>query len=269
MKTWQILLIVLLCFLFSALTAHADEAVELKSINTTDSYYFKNSTKLRVYAKSSYCIQQGSATDGEYGYFLLMSNLKGDCSILKVNLEDYQIIQEVVGLSVDHGNGMAYNSKTNQFVVAHCKPNGTRLSFIDRDTLTITGFVEMPMVVISITYNERYDQYVVVHNKDRQFSILDNQFQILHTYDLAEDMFSNQDIDCDDQYIYLLQWVNNKGSNENHIGVYDWDGNYINRISVRSLNEIESMFHIDNQIVLAFYAGRPIINEGQLFRVEK
>ena len=171
-------------------------------------------------------------------------------------------------MAVDHGNGMAYNPKTKQLIVSHCTDHPNRLSFIDKDTLTITGSVEMPMRVISVTYNESRDQYVVVHNHDRQFSILDSQFNILSTYDMVEDMFSNQDIDCDDQYIYLLQWQSNNGSKVNYIGVYDWDGNYVNRIKVRSLSEIESMFHIGDRVILAFYAGQVIVGEAQLYQAE-
>lgn len=260
--------ILLCCFLAMTLCAHADAPVNLSDISAGASYYFKNTTKLRAEVKNSYFIQQGSATDGEYGYFLALSNEKGDCTILKVDLSDYTIVSETPGVAVDHGNGMAYNPRTKQLIVSHCTDHPNRLSFIDKDTLTITGSVEMPMRVISVTYNESRDQYVVVHNHDRQFSILDSQFNILSTYDMVEDMFSNQDIDCDDQYIYLLQWQSSNGSNVNYIGVYDWDGNYVNRIKVRSLSEIESMFHIGDRVILAFYAGQVIVGEAQLYQAE-
>ena len=75
--------ILLCCFLAMTLCAHADAPVNLSDISAGASYYFKNTTKLRAEVKNSYFIQQGSATDGEYGYFLVLSNTKGDCTIIQ------------------------------------------------------------------------------------------------------------------------------------------------------------------------------------------
>ena len=120
--------ILLCCFLAMTLCAHADAPVNLSDISAGASYYFKNTTKLRAEVKNSYFIQQGSATDGEYGYFLALSNEKGDCTILKVDLSDYTIVSETPGVAVDHGNGMAYNPKTKQLIVSHCTDHPNRLS---------------------------------------------------------------------------------------------------------------------------------------------
>lgn len=258
-----------LCVLMLCLsTSLADSEVTLNDIKSVDEYYVKLTRKLRVEVKNNYYIQQGSATDGEYGYFLVESRADLKCAIYKIDMSNYKIVNQVYDVPVEHGNGMAFNPHTNQFVVVHCKPTSNRLSFIDRDTLSVIDTLDMPIEMASIAYNANRDQYVIGHYGNRHFSILDNEFNILHTYETAEGTINNQDADCDDKYIYLLEWDSAK-ENANSIVIYDWEGNFVNQITVKSLNEIESMFHIGDQVVLAFYSRQCDIQEARILRLEQ
>lgn len=257
-----------LCLLVSLLlcSAAADEAYGLNEIGAEGTYEAKVTRKIRFMGEGlldHYYIMQGAATDGEYGYFIVESRAETKCSIVKIDLATWEIVDRVYDLPTDHGNSMAYNAKLDQFVIVHCKPNGQRLSFLDRETLSVVSTLDMPITMCSISYNEARDQYVIGHYDNRHFSICDSAFNILATYDTYGDTFNNQGSDCDDKYIYLIEW-DKQQLNSNHIIVYDWDGNYVNQVTVKSMNEIESMFHTADKLVITFFAQQADVYEAEI-----
>ena len=259
-------LLMLLCLLACSMPALADEAPGLSAINATDTYEAKVTRKIRFMGEGlldHYYIMQGAATDGEYGYFIVESRAETLCSIVKIDLNTWKIVDRVYELPVDHGNSMAYNARLDQFIIVHCKPTRNRLSFVDRETLTVVSTLDMPIDMCSISYNELRDQYVIGHYDNRHFSICDSGFNILTTLDTQEGTFNNQGSDCDDQYIYLIEWDKSK-LNSNHIIVYDWYGNYVNQVTVKSMNEIESMFHTEDKLVITFFAQQADVYEAEI-----
>ena len=73
-------------------------------------------------------------------------------------------------------------------------------------------------------------------------------------------VLSKQNADTDENYIYFTQW---KGGNKgNVVMVYDWEGNYINQIRVKSYVEIESLFHAGDEWYVVFY---DFVNKGPDF----
>lgn len=212
---------------------------------------------------SHYVVQQGAATDGEYGYFLVLSNVDNACAIFKVSLTDWSIVETVYNVPVEHGNDLTYNPVTGQLIAVHCKPTKNRLSFIDPATLEVTGTLDMPIDMCSLSYNAARNQYVIGHYDNRHFSIADADFNIIATYDTAEGTLHNQGSDCDDRYIYLLEW-DKKKLHSNSIVVYDWEGNHVSTITVKSMSEVEAILHTDDTLVIAFYAQRTDVCTAQV-----
>ena len=56
---------------------------------------------------------------------------------------------------------------------------------------------------------------------------------------------------------------NSKDNSINRIQVYDWEGNYIDYIRVAAYQEIESMFHIGDDLYICFNASG-----GYLFKAK-
>ena len=210
-----------------------------------------------------YYVQQGACTDGEYAYCLLESRPDAACGMFKLSLDDWSIVEIVYNVPVEHGNGLAYNSKTNQFVVSHCKPSTNRISILDHDTYAVVDSFDLPMPVLSIAYDEVGDRYVVGHKDGVHFSVLDSEFNVTATYEMVPEFTNNQDCDCDDQYIYLLEWDTAKLYASN-VSVYDWEGNFVTSIVLKSMNEVESMFHYGDKIIFPFYTKAADIYEAEL-----
>lgn len=262
-------LLTALCLLLSVLTisaALADSAPMLCDVTAGTDYTAKLTKKLTFVGEGlqdHYRIQQGAGTDGTYGYFFLLSNPDAACAIFKVDLSDWSIVNTVYNVPVEHGNDLTYNPNTGELIAVHCMPTRNRLSFIDPDTLAVTRTLDLPIDMCSLSYNAARDQYVIGHYDNRHFSIADSEFNILATYDTAEGTFHNQGSDCDDQYIYLLEWDKSK-LNANSIVVYDWDGNYVATVVVKSMQEIEAIFHTEDKLVIALNAQRSDVCEATI-----
>ena len=160
-------------------------------------------------------------------------------------------------------HGFFRDVKTNQFVVSHCKPSTNRISILDHDTYAVVDSFDLPMPVLSIAYDEVGDRYVVGHKDGVHFSVLDSEFNVTATYEMVPEFTNNQDCDCDDQYIYLLEWDTAKLYASN-VSVYDWEGNFVTSIVLKSMNEVESMFHYGDKIIFPFYTKAADIYEAEL-----
>ena len=230
----------------------------LRDLNSTDSFTIRLERVLRITGEEGkdtyhYNVQQGACTDGAYGYFILESQAVFKGSIWKVDLTDYQVVDKAFGLEIDHGNDIAYNPKTKSLIVANNKPNYQTLTFVDPETLAVTGSVTLQRKMYSVCYEESRDQYVVGISGSYDFAVLDGEFSEVAYYSGQDTGLVKQGMDCDSQYIYFPQ--NSQDETVNVIMVYDWEGNYINQIKVKSFQEIESMFHVGEDVYIAFTGG--------------
>jgi len=263
-KTW-IALLAALCLLLSC-TALAEEKITLADLSAEHVYEAKLTRVVKFMGEGlmdHYYVQQGAATDGEYAYCLLESRPDAACGMFKLSLEDWSIVEIVYNVPVEHGNGLTYNSRTNQFVVSHCKPSTNRISILDHDTYAVLDVFDLPMPVLSIAYDEVGDRYVVGHKDGVHFSVLDSEFNIVATHTMVPEYTNNQDCDCDENFIYLLEWDTDKLYSSN-VSVYDWDGNFVTSIVLKSMNEVESMFHFDDRIIFPFYTKQADLYEATL-----
>lgn len=210
-----------------------------------------------------YAVMQGACSDGTYMYALLENKgifVDGEkrsyCMLFKIDLATWEIVAQSEGLPVDHGNGLTYNSNTNQLVVAHCQRLTKGVSFIDPETLTVIDTIEIDRAITSITYNDIRDQYVIMVKGTRDFAILDADFNEVAYYTGVETGLSNQNISCDDDYIYLLH----TGTNSNFSGVevflcFDWEGNYCGAYRLKNYSEVEALIHVNGTVYASFYTS--------------
>lgn len=243
--------------------AFAEEGLTARDINTADAFAF--SVK-RIKANRSpaeykdYYVQQGCCTDGTYAYCIVENQVISRCAIWKINLEDGEMVKSRYGLEIDHGNDIAYHPGLNQLIAVHNKPNYTYISFIDPETLEVVSTRELPYKIFSIGYEASRDQYVIGISGTYHFVVLDGDFNTLAYYEGVETGFTKQNVDVDENYIYFTQW---KGGNKgNLVMVYDWKGNFVTQIRVKSYVEIESLLHAGDDWYIAFYDS---VNKGPDF----
>ena len=151
----------MLCVLPSSL---AEETIKLTDVTAEGTYLAKLTRLSRMCSeglKDHYKVQQGSATDGTYAYFVLESQIDYKGSLWKCDLNTWEVLDVKYGLEIDHGNDMTYNPNTNQLIVVNNKPRYNTITFIDPQTLEITGTKQLAVNMFSIAYNETRDQYVV------------------------------------------------------------------------------------------------------------
>lgn len=223
-------------------------------------------------AVDGYTVMQGGCTDGKYMYLILENQnyeengVKGLRNLLfKVDMSTWEIVKQSESLELDHGNGMTYNSKTNQLIVVHNKNRTNDISFVDPDTLEITGYKTLSRGLNGITYNAARDCYVIGISGKYDFAILNSDFEEISYHKGSETGLGNQSIDCDNNYIY----VGNTGHGTEYSGmevvrVYDWDGNFVAACRIDSFSEHEALINYNGDYWVTFYTG----SGGRVYRLE-
>ncbi|MCQ2453391.1 MAG: hypothetical protein MJ136_02265 [Clostridia bacterium] len=214
----------------------------------------------------NYHVQQGSATDGTYAYFVLEDQHQSLGSIWKVDMSTWKVVDTMYDLPIDHGNDMTYNPGKHQLVVVNNKPHYNTLTFIDPDTLTIIETKKLTADMYAIAYNPASDRYVIGLSGSWNFMITDGEFNVQHLCIGKDTGLVKQGVECDDSYIYFPQCKSDNSINQ--LVVYDWEGNYVNTIRVSAYQEIESLFHNENGTYIAFNASGSSIYEAKLNIIE-
>lgn len=212
----------------------------------------------QVAGSDGFSAHQGSCTDGEYVYVILENKTYADetgsgmaVRIAKINMATWEVVAQSQPLRLDHGNSMCYNPKLDQLVVVHYYESPNDVSFVDPDTLEVVGRKTLDVTVGAIAYNESRDQYVIgMVGNSAPFAILDADFNQIAYHDGNYIGLGTQDVDCDDDYIY----VGNSGLT-NVVKVYDWNGQYQGIYQTAPLGELESMFNYGGAYYITFATG--------------
>jgi len=220
--------------------------VPMSELNSTDSFRAALLPMLTISPKDGYSVQQGAATDGEYAYFVLENQKENLCSLWKVDMDGWKVVDSVFGLPLDHGNDMTYNPNTDRLIVCHNKPHYSWVSIINPDTLEIEETVLTTTGMYAIAYSAERDQYVVGLAGTYNHAILDSNFKYVKKYNGVDTSLTKQGMDCDENFIYFPQYKGSEG--ENFIMVYDWDGKCIRKLHLPLAYEIEGMYHIGKKI---------------------
>lgn len=223
----------------------------------------------KLEAVDGFMTMQGGCTDGTYAYLLLEKknvsyNASGEgvsqCMLFKVDMSTWQVVGQSGPLAVDHGNGLTYNPNTNQLIVAHCKNLTSTISFINPNTLTVTGSKNVGRNIYSITYNAAHNLYIAGIKGTFNYIVLDANFnQIGDDITGIDNGLSYQNIFCDDDYIYFTF----TGGTE-AIMVYDWDGYFCGCYKVDYNVENEAMFLAGDTYYMTFYTG----NGGTVYQLD-
>lgn len=263
----MMLLAVTLCLALFCLPAMTEGELTMKDLNTTDAFVISLKRVARLtppYTQEyrHYHVQQGAATDGKYAYTIMENQTDKLCSIWKLDLSDFSVAETKYALDLDHGNDMAYNPVLNQLLVVHNKPRYTRVSFVDPDTLEILDAKTMPYQIYCMAYEPTRDQYIIGISGSYDFVILDKDFKKVQRFRGTNTGLVKQGVDCDENYIYFPQCTSD--ATKNVIMVYDWEGNFITQIRVKSFQEIESLFHIGDDWYITFNASGSYIYKATL-----
>ena len=215
---------------------------------------------------------QGGCSDGTYAYFLLENNDDEDarvCKLFKVNMSTWKVEKESAVLAVGHGNSITYDGES--LVVAHCKPDGSNISYIDPSTLEITSTVTLTNGPInSLAYNSTQGKSVVAlkgsTDKAQRFAIVngkvskDTKFTAIQPAKIFNgdtDGLNFQSVACDENYIYTLYC-----GDRNLILRYDWNGTYQGVYEVDLRLECEAFFKVGEKYYMTFYT----VNNGGIVR---
>lgn len=236
-------LVVLICIIFSANVFTAQAQGAFYSSATT--LAIKNNIEKDA-SLGNHVTAQGACADSRYAYFAIDN---GYVTLLKYDVNTWQLVQKKHGLNLGHANDMTYNANTNTIVVANNSPDFDTVSFVDPNTLSVIGSKKIDYKIYSIAYNENYQRYVVGISGTYNFAILDNDFNLVQEVKGYQSGYLRQGGDCDDAYIYFSQ----SGGGSNIIVVYDWYGNYVDTISVSKSLEIENIFHVGNTMYSTFH----------------
>ncbi|MBQ2971179.1 MAG: InlB B-repeat-containing protein [Ruminococcus sp.] len=180
---------------------------------------------------------QGACTDQKYAYIAVNN---GYTTILKYDVNTWELKKKSEPLALDHANDMTYNPNSDLLVVANNSPNFDTISFVDPETLTIVKTQKIKYKIYSISYNSKYNKYVCGLSGGYDFIILDNKFKKIEKYEGYKSGLLRQGCDCDDDYLYFVQ----SGSGGNLIVIYDWSGKLVDTVSVNKSYEVENIFHV-------------------------
>lgn len=246
-----------------------------------DGSFFNLETYHHEELNEDFFVMQGGCSDGKYVYLVLEgssvlingeNHSKGHV-VSKVDMSTWEVVAVSEPLSLGHGNGMCYNPNLDQLLISMCNDvtntpdldESKCVAFMDVNTLEVTEIRELDLAINSIDYNVKRDLYVVgIKGNSAAFAVLDPDFVELGWYPGNNCGLGSQDVDCDDNYIY----VGNSGVTAmpgmEVVKVYDWNGEYLGIFRVDSVSEQEAMFNYDGQYYITFYTG----NGGRVFKID-
>ncbi|MCD8046260.1 MAG: hypothetical protein LUE90_06455 [Clostridiales bacterium] len=232
-----------------------------------------SSDYVTISAEDGYTTMQGACSDGTYAYLLMQNADTNYCRLYKYKISDWSLVGSG-DIKVYHGNGITYNSITGQLIVAHNVGDYTGISFVDPDSLAVTGTQKLSWNICSLTYDasgNRYALSVSTSSSTHVIRILDESFNqtAYITYTQPSDTYgvdaSRQNIACDSNYIYMT-YTSSTSGNVELILVFDWNGNRIGDFRVSSTMENEAMFcDASGQWYMTFYPGSK--NGGRIYKL--
>ncbi len=180
---------------------------------------------------------QGGCTDGRYAYFAVQ---QANTTILKYDMKTWKLADKAEKMnSLGHANDMTYNQKLDRIFVANNGPDYHILTVLDPDTLKKVGTVKLKLEVYGIAYNPEKDIYVVGISGGYQFALLNSDFKVIKKFKGKNTGYTRQGCDCDQNYIYFSQ-----SGGDNIVAVYDYNGKYVDSVSIGHKHEVENIFHV-------------------------
>lgn len=145
--------------------------------------------------------------------------VKGEPDIITVfDRWSYDLLFEIREMDYEHGNGMTYNSQTDEIYIAPCnsmiKKNKGAVFVLDADTLKFKRRVYISdgsWNAASIEYVESSDQYIIQSTKERNYTfyVYDSEFNYVDTLFEGDQSFGNlfQDFCVSGDFIISIPWM--------------------------------------------------------------
>ena len=247
---------------------------------TPEGTFFALDTYSHESTSGGFYVMQGGCTDGKYAYLLMEGSsvmidgvtYKKGHMITKVDMATWETVAVSEPMALGHGNGMCYNPNLGQLVISYCNDVETTpdvdeskcVAFVDVNSMEFVGSRELGLSINAIDYNPKRDLYVVgIKGNSAAFAVLDSEFMELGWYPGNNCNLGSQDVDCDDNYIF----VGNSGVTTmpgmEVVKVYDWNGEYVGIFRVDSVSEQEAIFNYNGQYYITFYTG----NGGRVYKI--
>lgn len=204
--------------------------------------------------KDDFDAAQGAATDGKYAYVIMKKNVSGveTDRVIKVDMETWSVVLESDEMPLDHANDMTYDPVKKQLVVVNMLDN--LVSIIDPETLTLTEQKQLPYGTWGVGYIDGAGQYAfLAYGSPSGLVITDGAFNPIRSSALADTTgYVGQGMDADAEYAYV-PLSPQSGTKDNIIQIFEIKtGKYIGKITVNTLMESESMFHVGDDFYLHF-----------------
>ena len=207
--------------------------------------------------QGQYGVGQGSCSDGTYVYFILRNSDDTGAVITKHRLDDGSFVAVSEVLRLGHGNDMTYDSKNHRLVAAHGSSEGQILTLVNPDTLAHIKDIGIPKGSGAITYNASRDRYAISQGGST-LHFLDSDFKWISSFTRSDKTgYTAQGMGSDDDYIYFPM----SGKNDNVLVVYDWDGKYVDTLTVPVSHESESMFWVNDTYYIAYNTNGEAVYE--------
>ena len=181
---------------------------------------------------------QGGCSDGDGYYYQVlmhyeMSDRTKDYScIAKIDLKEKKVVKYSDVMHVDHGNDIAYNKEKNLLFVVNNRPNPTKITLVDPETLEVVGYRETPVPIYALEYIESKKMYAAGISGTRDFCFFDEELNLvgeIHTCDPSTNRYTKQGMCADENLIYFILWDGkhkDMDDFQNLIAIYDWSGSF-------------------------------------------
>jgi hypothetical protein len=179
---------------------------------------------------------QGGCSDGDRYYYQVlmhyeMSDRTKDYScIAKIDLDEKKVVKYSGNLHMGHANDMTYHPGMNLLMVANNKPDPTKITLVDPESLEIVGYKEAPLPIYAIEYIPKKNVYVVGMSGTRSFCFLDADLNIIgdaYRMDESTDRYTKQGLYADDSFVYFILWDGkhrHMDDFQNIVSIYDHSG---------------------------------------------
>lgn len=193
-----------------------------------------------------YKIPRGAASDGEYVYYPVNAMESKTSKIIKCSFLNNSVVKESEVISL--GDSKQYDQTSgNLFIykdyIYQIKQDGSFKVFNKdlEEEINLTNKLSLSIpsgIIYDVEYNAKLNKFVIA-TKDKIYFANENDGNITvdsTSYSVKLDAdYKFNDITSDDEYIYVIGGKNNV--TQACIYVYDWNGNYVNKVITNAANE--------------------------------
>ena len=217
--------------------------------------------------ESNYKTNQGGCSDGKYYYqsFIYLNSAdesQNSTIIVKYDLSTGLEVRRSGKILTGHTNDMAYNSRTNQIIIANNKPDYNIVTIIDAATLKIIRTEKVPCPIYGITYDDERDVYFIGCSNSKNLRALNSNFEVIDQNIYSTDQNSSgcmtQGLGSDDVFVYCTYYTNPG----NIIEVFDWYGNYVGTIETEISGTLDG-YALEGESVDVDEQGRILLIAGK------